>query len=751
MAKSNYEIEINGNNKGLTSAVDNSIEELNKLDKAAGGMFQGAIGPLETIQSSIGAIGAGGPAMMAVGAAAAAAGLGIASVQRTLEKSTGLMTIQQQTGTSIELLQQLEQEFKSAGMEVEKFGDINKDALDHLGDSLREGKGGMADDLEQWGIGLEELTKYAYDAEGDIKSVIDVYYKMKAAGKSGAEITNAMETMASDSSHLVSTLQKYNSTAEAMNAINSRSVSITTDTAIAAKEFDANMKTLSVNVDKVAVAIGGPLIQSMKDLWVFFNKDWSGSDYIKVFSTLTGGGSSMVGLADDLLNEKERKFQKDIAVSRKKANAVFEITKKAENDRKDAAAKAKALQEKNDADAKTAAAKAQAERDKQLAEAKRQASEAQRIAEEQLRIREQYIDSLRVLSGLNSEYDFFTKSSDFSGAIKDIQKLQQIKNYLDDFKDQDSKTFTDNISEASASFKTSSELLKISLDQGKITLTEYNRELSNLTEQYNLFKEAVAMSGQGDHRLDGLSDLQGIGFSTIEDDQQLDRQKLDEQFEELREANQVRYENDLIDYQAFLDQKQKLDESYAIKAQAIDRQSSIARLQIADDFTRGVGNGLQMLMGENNKAAQAMFAVSKGLAIANGMINANEAATTAMAKYPGPMGYAMAATSYANVLTQVASMRSMTLGQFHDGIDNVPNTGTYLLQEGERVVDNRLNQDLKDFLGNEQKGQSQAEQPIDASINISGSVNGEKEIMQIMKRQQQALASIVQDANRRRQ
>lgn len=96
-------------------------------------------------------------------------------------------------------------------------------------------------------------------------------------------------------------------------------------------------------------------------------------------------------------------------------------------------------------------------------------------------------------------------------------------------------------------------------------------------------------------------------------------------------------------------------------------------------------------------------------------------------------------------------MRSMTLGQFHDGIDNVPNTGTYLLQEGERVVDNRLNQDLKDFLGNEQKGQSQAEQPIDASINISGSVNGEKEIMQIMKRHQQALASIVQDANRRRQ
>lgn len=155
------------------------------------------------------------------------------------------------------------------------------------------------------------------------------------------------------------------------------------------------------------------------------------------------------------------------------------------------------------------------------------------------------------------------------------------------------------------------------------------------------------------------------------------------------------------------------------------------------------------MLGENNKAAQAMFAVSKGVAIANGMMNAHESATTAMAKYPGPLGYALAASSYARVLTEVMQMKSMSLGQFHDGIDNVPNTGTYLLQEGERVVDNRLNQDLKDFLGKQQTGKTDS-QPIDASIHISGSVNGERELMQIMKRQQKILADIVQDAYRRK-
>tara|TARA_B110000093_G_scaffold110278_1_gene118373 strand:+ start:7033 stop:9441 length:2409 start_codon:yes stop_codon:yes gene_type:complete len=43
-------------------------------------------------------------------------------------------------------------------------------------------------------------------------------------------------------------------------------------------------------------------------------------------------------------------------------------------------------------------------------------------------------------------------------------------------------------------------------------------------------------------------------------------------------------------------------------------------------------------------------------------------------------------------------------GQFHDGIDNVPNTGTYLLEQGERVVDKRLNKDMSSFLADQNGG-----------------------------------------------
>jgi hypothetical protein len=44
------------------------------------------------------------------------------------------------------------------------------------------------------------------------------------------------------------------------------------------------------------------------------------------------------------------------------------------------------------------------------------------------------------------------------------------------------------------------------------------------------------------------------------------------------------------------------------------------------------------------------------------------------------------------------AMGASQLGQFHDGIDSVPSTGSYLLESGERVIDKRTNRDLKDAL-----------------------------------------------------
>ena len=65
----------------------------------------------------------------------------------------------------------------------------------------------------------------------------------------------------------------------------------------------------------------------------------------------------------------------------------------------------------------------------------------------------------------------------------------------------------------------------------------------------------------------------------------------------------------------------------------------------------------------------------------------------------------------AGIATMMGAQSLATVkGQFHDGIDSVPSTGTYLLEKGERVVDSRLNGDLKESLkaGNMSNGGTQS-------------------------------------------
>ena len=75
----------------------------------------------------------------------------------------------------------------------------------------------------------------------------------------------------------------------------------------------------------------------------------------------------------------------------------------------------------------------------------------------------------------------------------------------------------------------------------------------------------------------------------------------------------------------------------------------------------------------------------------------------------------------AEAATGALVMGSFVLGSglaamAHDGIDNVPQDGTWLLQKGERVVDKRTNADLKQYLSNDN---SRGNTVVNVSINNS--------------------------------
>ncbi|WP_368287564.1 SHOCT domain-containing protein [Kluyvera intermedia] len=779
MAKNKYDVEIRGDNTGLVNAVNSSVDELNKLDSVAGGMFSNFTGPLNNLKGGLGVIQSMSPALRALGVAGLAAGAGLAAINKAQEVVGTLTQISTNTGVSIEMLQQLQKEFKITGMTVEKFGDINKDTMDKLGDSFRNGKGGIADDLKEWGIGLEELTKYAGDAEGGIKAVIDVFYKMKDAGKSQAEIVNAMESMASDASGLITTLDQYSSSQEALNAIQSRNADITEETAEKYKKFDDNMKRLSVNVDNLTVNAMSPLVEEINNLWEWFDKDWENTGFFKGLKKLNKAGVSPSGMSSgqvsNLGKTEDDIWQEQLKVAKEKAEKNFiQQQKNQELYKKQKEAEARANKVISDREAKDkeieadkAAKSSKAAADKLQSERERAAREAKASYDKMMAERKQSVSELAAI-------DISLISSQGRSYASQSVQLQSNLTKLKDLRDKDiidqeqynqrrqallktaSTDFYDSIKDNPENvgmirqsieqiYEAQKQKAEIEKQQGLIDQQTYNDQLVNLeAEKLAKMDELKKVNGDSSN----LRNLSAIGFATDDEEMALQQEKLQIQFDKMHEQNQALYDSELISHEAFLQQKQRLEQAYSVKSKNISLMETKTRLGMYNDFAQGMAGVSAGMLGENSKAAMAMFAVAKGTAIAQGMLNAYESSTVAMAKYPGPLGYAMAASSYAQVLGQVMSMKSVTpQGMAHDGIDNVPTEGTWLLDGGERVVDQRTNEDLKEFLD----GSSGNEQSIDARLIVQGNVYDERWFLAQAKKHEQSITSIVQSGQRRRQ
>ena len=101
--------------------------------------------------------------------------------------------------------------------------------------------------------------------------------------------------------------------------------------------------------------------------------------------------------------------------------------------------------------------------------------------------------------------------------------------------------------------------------------------------------------------------------------------------------------------------------------------------------------------------AGAVLAMTANAEAASTMAGLNSYASTAAipivgpALAPGAAAAAVAATQ-PMVATVTAAASAGLAGMAHDGLDYVPREGTWLLDEGERVVDRRTNADLKDYL-----------------------------------------------------
>ncbi|WP_151761487.1 transglycosylase SLT domain-containing protein [Acinetobacter seifertii] len=170
----------------------------------------------------------------------------------------------------------------------------------------------------------------------------------------------------------------------------------------------------------------------------------------------------------------------------------------------------------------------------------------------------------------------------------------------------------------------------------------------------------------------------------------------------------------------------------------IDRQYELDKASLgtkaAADTLSGMTDLMGSLLGEQSAGYKAMFAMSKAFAIAQAIINAPKTfsdvyASVAAIPYVGPyMAPVMAGAAVAVQLAQVAQIKSTNLtGMAHDGIDYVPQEGTWLLNKGERVLSPRQNQDFTRAMA-EKRFQSQVSITVnnntDAVIKTRSDSNG---------------------------
>lgn len=209
--------------------------------------------------------------------------------------------------------------------------------------------------------------------------------------------------------------------------------------------------------------------------------------------------------------------------------------------------------------------------------------------------------------------------------------------------------------------------------------------------------------------------------------------RLEEEKQKMLDA----YDQKIADYQnyrqmevenaALYDQElAKLRDQRQAEELAADQQIQQAKLAGAEAAFGNMASIAKTFAGEQSGLYRTMFAMEKGYALAKVMMNAPKTASDAyqaMAGIPvvGPaLGVAAAAAALTYQATQAAGIQSISLsGQAHDGIDYVPNEGTWNLQKGERVTGAALNRDLTQFLARENRAGARPSRDSGAPIIVN--------------------------------
>lgn len=191
--------------------------------------------------------------------------------------------------------------------------------------------------------------------------------------------------------------------------------------------------------------------------------------------------------------------------------------------------------------------------------------------------------------------------------------------------------------------------------------------------------------------------------------------------------NLIKDENDrnaqlLEAHEQYLKAKSEITADYNQKEIELNTQLYSSNLSAMSSVFGSMGDLIKGYAGESSDAYIAMVAIQKSANLASVIMNGYTAISAAWASAPFP--YNLPAVGMATAQTGVlqAALQAFTpsiTGMAHNGIDNIPKEGTWLLDGGERVLNPQQNQDLTRYL-NERQSANNGSISIKVDVNDSG-------------------------------
>ncbi|MDD9213388.1 phage tail tape measure protein [Klebsiella quasipneumoniae] len=676
-----------------------------------------------------------GSALAAVGTAAAAAAIGVSAAGIALVKNTSeQITETDRWAKSLKMSTQdlLSWQFaaEKAGLTGDNIADIFKDINDKVGDAVLNKSGEAAQALDTLGLSAEKLAQQSPDKQ--LLAISSALQKIPSqAGK-----TNILESLGNDLSKMLPLFDNNNEKLKQFIQL-SKDFGVAPpqediDNLVKVNQFFQDIESSAQGL-KIEIASGlakvdlSPIQDGLDDIRDVFTDPAVLSGLAK----LVGGMAELVGWMGKLSSESANFLSHIFEVpDRFKAGGWYEFEK---NQR--LVAIADTLQSDLGVITKPSSNSELPINNNLLPgqsnqkQTQKPDAEAKKLESAYKAVEQSYLKQIALVDQLTGKTKDATEVEKLhfdlvSGRLVGINNEQQIRleglasevdkyNALSKFRDLQDELLTPE-EKLLKTTKERFEVLKNIQGITGISPEEYKKAAKAISKAS--FSDAPKFSG-----LDPMFGGESGELKKVDDAQKEQEKWYQNQLDLLEQNRQARSDlNEEWDARELELKKKHQDEMNNLDA---------ARNQLMlSSVVDGLGSMVDLTrtaFGEQSGVYKAAFAVQKAAAIAQSVIAIQQGIAMAAAN---PFPYNLAAMASVAASTAGIVSNIAAVGMAHDGIDAVPETGTWLLQKGERVVTANTSAKLDATL-NRVAQQSTSGNQISQEFNFN--VNGDPSDAQI--------------------